>query len=71
MNIELFPVMGSAITRYMTEERPNGTGTKVVFLTKRAPYRRLAPATCNYILKTLWEKAVLLLSQTDFIVYEQ
>jgi site-specific recombinase XerD len=56
MNIELFPVMGSAITRYMTEERPNGTGIKVVFLTKRVPYRRLSPATCNYILKTAFKK---------------
>jgi integrase len=56
MNIELFPVMGSAIARYMTEERPGGTGMKVVFLTKRVPYRRLSPATCNYILKTALKK---------------
>lgn len=51
MNIELFPVMGSAIVRYMTEERPKGTGSKLIFLTKKAPYRRLTPSVCNYILK--------------------
>ena len=56
MNIELFPIMGSAITRYITEERPNVTGMKVVFLTKSAPYRRLSPATCSYILKTALKK---------------
>ncbi len=57
MNIELFPVMGSAITRYMTEERPKGTGVKYIFLTKRAPYRRILPANCNHILRAAFKKA--------------
>lgn len=56
MNIELFPVMGSAITRYMTEERPKGTGVKYIFLTKRAPYRRISPDNCNHILKDVLKK---------------
>lgn len=56
MNIELFPVMGSAISRYLTEERPKGTGTKFIFLTKIAPYRRLSPAGCNRILKVALEE---------------
>ena len=57
MNIELFPVMGSAITRYMTEERPKGIGMKYVFLTKNAPYRRISPANCNHILKEALKKS--------------
>jgi len=56
MNIKLFPVMGSAIIRYITEQRPKGTGLNFVFLTKRAPYRRLIPAVCNYILKAALKK---------------
>lgn len=56
MKIELFPVMGSAIIRYMTEERPKGTGTKSIFLTKVAPYRGLTPSVCNHILKAALEK---------------
>lgn len=56
MNIELFPVMGSAIIRYMTEERPKGTGLKLIFLTKIAPYRGLTPSVCNHILKAALEK---------------
>lgn len=56
MNIELFPVMGSAITRYMTEERPKGTGSKLIFLTKKAPYRGLTPSICSSILKVALEK---------------
>ncbi|HEY5563168.1 MAG TPA: tyrosine-type recombinase/integrase [Clostridiaceae bacterium] len=38
MNIELFPVMGSSIIRYMSKERAKGTGAKLIFLTKTAPY---------------------------------
>ncbi|WP_028308341.1 tyrosine-type recombinase/integrase [Desulfitibacter alkalitolerans] len=57
MNIELFPVMGSAIIRYMTEERPKGTGLKYIFLTKGAPYRRISPENCNHILKNALKKA--------------
>lgn len=56
MNIELFPVMGSAIVRYMTEERPKGTGSKIIFLTKKAPYRGLTPSVCSHILKVTLEK---------------
>ena len=56
MNIELFPAMGSAITRYMTEERPKGTGVKYIFLTKSAPYRRISSANCNHILKDVFKK---------------
>lgn len=56
MNIELFPVMGSAIIRYMTEERPKGTGSKSIFLTKKAPYRGFTPSACNRILKVALEK---------------
>jgi len=56
MNIELFPVMGSTIIRYMTEERPKGTGVKYIFLTKTAPYRRISPGNCNHILKDAFIK---------------
>ncbi|MBS4022368.1 MAG: tyrosine-type recombinase/integrase [Dethiobacter sp.] len=56
MNIELFPVMGSAIIRYITEQRPKGTGSKLIFLTKKAPYRGLTPSNCNHILKVALEK---------------
>ncbi|ATW24273.1 tyrosine-type recombinase/integrase [Candidatus Formimonas warabiya] len=56
MNIKLFPVMGSAIIRYITEERPKGTGSKLIFLTKKAPYRRLTPSICGHILKVALEK---------------
>jgi len=56
MSIELFPVMGSAIVRYMTEERPKGTGSKLVFLTKTAPYRSLTTSAGNHILKVALEK---------------
>ncbi len=56
MNIELFPVMGSAIARYMTEQRPKGTGVKYIFLTKTAPYRRISPENCNHILKDAFKK---------------
>jgi site-specific recombinase XerD len=56
MNIKLFPVIGSAITRYMTEERPKGTGVKYIFLTKSAPYRHISPANCNHILKNAFKK---------------
>lgn len=56
MNIELFPVMGSVITSYITEERPKGTGVKSIFLTKVAPYRGFAPSVCNYILRSALEK---------------
>lgn len=51
MTIELFPVLGSAIIRYMTEERPKGTGSKLIFLTKNAPYRGITPSSCNYSLR--------------------
>lgn len=51
VNIKLFPAIGSAIARYMTEKRPKGTGEKYVFLTKQAPYRKLDPSICNEILK--------------------
>jgi len=57
MSIKLFPVLGSAITRYMLEERPKGTGINYVFLTKTAPYRRLSPPGCNHILKTALDKS--------------
>jgi len=56
MNIKLFPVLGTAILRYMTEQRPKGTGLNFIFLTKRAPYRKLAPVVCNHILKAALEK---------------
>lgn len=56
MDIKLFPVMGSAIVRYIIEERPKGTGLKFVFLTKTAPYRGLTPSVCNRILKVALEK---------------
>jgi len=56
MNIELFPVMGSAIIRYITEERSKGTGSELVFLTKKTPYHGLTPSVCNYILKVALEK---------------
>ena len=51
MNIELFPVMGTAIARYITQQRPKGTGEKFVFLTKTAPYRKLVPSSLNRVLK--------------------
>ena len=57
MNIKLFPVLGSTILRYITEERPKGTSLKAIFLSKRAPYRRLAPTVCNYVLRDALEKA--------------
>jgi len=55
MNLELFPVIGSVIAKYIIEERPRGTGYKNVFLTTRAPYRRLSPSVCNRILKIALE----------------
>ena len=57
MNIKLFPVLGSTILRYITEERPKGTSLRAIFLSKRAPYRRLAPSVCNYVLRDALEKA--------------
>jgi len=57
MSIKLFPIMGSTIVRYITEERPKGTGVKNVFLTTRAPYRRLSPSSCNAILKNALKNA--------------
>lgn len=56
MNVELFPVMGSAIVRYITEERPKGTGASLIFLTKTAPFRGLSPSVCDRILKVALEK---------------
>lgn len=57
MTIKLFPAMGSAIARYITEQRPKGTGLRFVFLSKRVPYRRITPSVCNSILKTALEEA--------------
>ena len=57
MNIRLFPVLGSAIVRYLTEQRPKGTGSKLIFLTERAPYRGITPSVCNHILKVALEKS--------------
>jgi site-specific recombinase XerD len=57
MNIELFPVMGDAIARYITEERPRKTGQRYVFLTSKFPYRRIAPSACAKALKGALEKA--------------
>jgi len=57
MNIELFPAIGSAIVRYIMEESNNGSGVKYVFLSKKAPHRRLSPSTCNRILHNALEKA--------------
>jgi site-specific recombinase XerD len=57
MNFELFPAMGSAIARYILEERPKGTGEKHVFLTVKAPHRRMSPSNCNRILKSALENA--------------
>jgi len=56
MSIELFPAIGSAIARYITEQRPKGTGEKYVFLPKKAPYRRLTSTVCNRILAIVFEK---------------
>ena len=56
MSIELFPTIGSAIARYITEQRPKGTGQKYVFLPKKAPYRRLSSTVCNRILAIAFEK---------------
>jgi len=56
MHIGLFPVMGSAIARYMTEQRPKGTGLKFIFLSKKAPYRKLSPSICAHILKEAFKK---------------
>ena len=57
MNVKLFPVMGSAIVKYITEKRPKGTGERHIFLSEKAPYRKLSPPACNAILKTALEKA--------------
>jgi len=57
MNFELFPSMGSAIARYITEERPKGTGERNVFLTTSAPYRKLSPSICNRILQVALKNA--------------
>ena len=56
MSVKLFPAMGSAIVRYITEQRPKGTGEKHVFLTKKAPYRKLSPSCCNRILRVALEE---------------
>jgi len=56
MSIKLFPAIGSAIARYITEQRPKGTGEKYVFLPKKAPYRRLTSTVCNNILAIVFEK---------------
>jgi site-specific recombinase XerD len=56
MTVKLFPVIGSAIVRYITAQRPKGTGQQFVFLSKRAPYRKLSPSTCNRILKEVLEE---------------
>ena len=56
MNIRLFPVMGSAIARYIIEQRPKGTGKKFLFLSEMAPYRKLSPSVCNHALKEALEK---------------
>ena len=56
MNIKLFPALGSAVVRYIAEQRPKGTGSKLIFLTKKAPYRGLTPSACNQILKVALEK---------------
>jgi site-specific recombinase XerD len=56
MNIKLFPAIGSALARYLTEQRPKGTGLKSIFLTKRAPYRQLTPSSCNRAIKYAFEK---------------
>jgi site-specific recombinase XerD len=57
MNIGLFPVIGSAIVRYISEQRPKGTGERFVFLTKVAPFRKLSSSAINKILKTAMEKS--------------
>jgi len=57
IEIELFPVLGDAIARYITEQRPKGTGQRYVFLTKKAPFRKMTPSLCNHILKDALEKA--------------
>jgi len=56
MNVKLFPVMGSAIVRYIFEQRPKGTGEKFIFLSKVAPYRKLTSSICNRILIDALEK---------------
>ena len=57
MNVELFPAVGSAIARYIMEERHGGSGVNNVFLTKKAPRRGLCPSACNRILRVSLEKA--------------
>jgi site-specific recombinase XerD len=56
MTVELFPTVGSTIARYLTGERPKGTGLKYVFLTQQAPFRNLSAVSCNYALKTAMAK---------------
>ena len=57
ISFKLFPVVGSAIVRYITEQRPKGTGAEFVFLSQRAPYRRLTASVCNRILRNALGKA--------------
>ena len=51
MNIKLFPAVGSAIVRYITEQRPKGTGARFIFLSQNAPNREISPSMCNRILE--------------------
>jgi integrase len=56
MSIRLFPAIGSSIARYITQQRPRGTGSGYVFLTKKAPFRKISGSLCNYILIDAFEK---------------
>jgi site-specific recombinase XerD len=57
MNIKLFPVIGSAMTKYIIEQRPKGTGEKYIFLTKTPPYHKITSSVCNGILKNALKKS--------------
>ena len=56
MNVKLFPVIGSTVFRYITEQRPKGTGSNYIFLSKKAPFRRITPSVCNRTIKAAFEK---------------
>jgi len=56
MGIRLFPVIGSSIIRYITEQRPKDTGAKSIFLTKNAPFREISATNCNHIIKAAFKK---------------